>query len=246
MKSSPGNRLSTPVGMGFAAFGAGPSGKWRKALTFAKSVAAVQVRLKQSALFATGDEKRKGADKYLSTLRSGVKHADTILRMMGTGSGAKRAAQEAAKHIASGDVVLEVSVAEADKLELWQQGDADLATEEKMRERQALRYDRRVLEVLQAIWEAAQRSMQSGGDGSASTLSKEGHCLMLKRVYRVMIGKYDEAEAERAIAEDWMRDAKGSDSLSRRRFQDAFFELADTWTRGISSYECTRTPGRHV
>jgi len=95
----------------------------------------------------------------------------------------------------------------------------------------------RSLEVLQAFWEAAQRSMQSGADGSASTLSQDGHRIMLKRIYRVMIAKYDETEADEAIAEDWERDAKGAEALTRRRFQDAFFELADTWTRGICAYE---------
>jgi len=218
--------------------GAGLGGRWKKVRSLTKSVALMHSRLKDSDSLSLTDEKRRRAANYMDKLKAGVRHADSVMRVFGAQSGAKRAAEEANQLISSGTIVAEVSTdSDLEKLEMWQQGDASLATEEKVRERQKLRYDRRVLEVLQAFWEAAQRSMQSGTDGSASTLSKDGHAIMLKRVYRVMIGNYNAADAEKAIAEDWMRDAKGSDSLSRRQFQDAFFELADTWTCGICSYE---------
>lgn len=104
-----------------------------------------------------------------------VQHADSIIRTLGAKSKAAEAARAAAAAMSSGSVVTEVTdEAQLESLEFWEQGDASLATEEKMRERQALRFDRRVLEVLQAFWEAAQRSLQSGGDVYGDTLHREG------------------------------------------------------------------------
>lgn len=51
---------------------------------------------------------------------------------------------------------------------------------------------------------------------------------MMRRIYRVMIQDYVGLEAEATIAMDWEHDAQGNDTLSRKRFCDAFFELADT------------------
>lgn len=93
-----------------------------------------------------------------------------------------------------------------------------------------------MLEALQAFWEAAQRSVHSG-DPDSDELHQEGHAIMLRRIYRVMIKQFDAADAEKTIAEDWKSDSKGAPTLSRRRFCDAFFELADTWTAGISGHE---------
>ena len=54
-----------------------------------------------------------------------------------------------------------------------------------------------MLEALQAFWEAAQRSLQSGGDASAAYLHQEGHAIMLRRIYRVMIKEFDAADCEK-------------------------------------------------
>ncbi|KOO22721.1 hypothetical protein Ctob_008296 [Chrysochromulina tobinii] len=202
----------------------------------------MQKSLKESQALVLKDAARKGASNYMLTLRMGVKHADSVVRTFGAHPAAKKAAAEARELLSEGGrVVAEVATAEdLQKLELWQQGDSSLATEQKMLERHKLRFDRRVLEVLQAFWEASQRSIQSDDRGDAcEVLSKEAHANMLKRVYRVMIKNYNEVEAEQSIAEDWVRDAKGKDWLTRKQFQDALFELADTWTRGICPYEYT-------
>lgn len=67
---------------------------------------------------------------------------------------------------------------------------------------------------------------------------------MLRRIYRVMIKAYDEADADRAIAQDWLNDTKGAETLNRKRFCDAFFELADTCERLPCSRLCFRWPRR--
>ena len=41
----------------------------------------------------------------------------------------------------------------------------------------------------------------------------------------------------RHIEEDWKADSAGESSLTRTRFGDAFFQLADTWTHGVCARE---------
>jgi hypothetical protein len=165
-------------------------------------------------------------ERYMRLLRAGAKHGDAVVRAFGAKSRTQAMRLEAEAHMASGAVIMEVeSAEEVDAIPLWMQGDASLQTEEKLRQRQQLRYDRNVLRVLQKWWEAAQRSLQSGGDLSADTLHEEGHAMMLRRIYRVMIQGYNDDEAAKTIAEDWRNDTKGEAGLSRRRFCDAFFEL---------------------
>ena len=62
--------------------------------------------------------------------------------------------------------------------------------------------------------------------------------MMLKRVYRVMINEdFNEDDRNKAIADDWISDTHGGDTLSRKQFGDAFFEMTDLWTAGISAHE---------
>ena len=221
--------------------------RWHKVSNFARSLAKMKRRLTSSvalggkgALAAWGKSETKSSnhDRYMAKLRAGAKHGEAILRSMGFDTKVKKALTAEEESMVSGTVTTVVeSEADLEKLEMWQQGDASLATEEKMRERQKLRHDRRVLEALQAFWEAAQRSLHSGGDPNANELHQEGHAIMLRRIYRVMIKNFDPVDAEKTIAEDWKNDSKGAPTLSRKRFMDAFFELADTWTAGISGHE---------
>ena len=216
-----------------------------------KSLAAMLARLKTSAALtqppAAVDERRSSMacsgqgratrSKYLQTLRNGVKSAP-VARALTAHLQVRLEAEASQQALESGAVVHTVTnELELASIEYWKQGDASLAAEEKMAERQALRYNRKLLEVLQAFWEAAQRSLQSGGDVSASHLHREGHAIMLRRIYRVMIKDFDPVDCEMSIADDWRRDSKGHDSLSRKAFCDAFFELADVWTAGISALE---------
>ena len=200
---------------------------WQKASNFAKSLGKMQRQLKASRalMLGLGAAAAGSHSKYMAKLRAGAKHSSSIMRILGAKTTASSAANDAADVMRAGIAVTDVdNDDELAKLEMWQQGDASLATEEKLRERQALRHDRRVLEALQAFWEAAQRSLHSGGDPNANELHQEGHAVMLRRIYRVMIRTFDPADAEKTIAEDWRNDCKGAPTLSRKRFCDAFFE----------------------
>ena len=129
-----------------------------------------------------------------------------------------------------GMVVTEAaSATELAAIEMWKQGDASLATADKFRQRQALRYDRRVLEELQLFWRTAQRDLREHGDAAADSLDRTGYVAMMRRVCIVMLGP--EEEFENAILEDWHRDARGMDTIPRERFCDAFFEVPRHRTR---------------
>ena len=175
--------------------------------------------------------------KYTQLLRHGAKTSPAV-RAFAVQGEVKRKEEAHQLALESGEVIHTVSdESELENVEFWQQGDVSLATKDKLAQREELRYHPRVLEALQSFWEAAQRSLQSGGDASASELHREGHAIMLKRIYRVMIKHFDQDDCDRCIADDWKRDTKGKDVLTRKAFCDAFFELADTWTTGICGHE---------
>ena len=211
-----------------------------------------------------GAEAASGHGKYVQKLRTGTKagmnliHSDVAVKV-------KTAAEQrrAAADIAAGIVTTEVTDSSAlDQLELWQQGDESLYTDAKLEKRLKLRRDRRVAHSLQLFWEAAQRgdydeaaradagaapgpAVGKGGDdggnggdaGDAGTISFAGYSNMYRRLYRVILKRYDAADAAKSIAADWRNDAKGGSKLPRRAFCDSLFELADMWTAGICPYE---------
>ena len=102
-----------------------------------------------------------------------------------------------------------------------------------------------------------------GGQVATATLERDGYFLMYSRIFRVLLEEFDDEAAEEEIGADWDNDTAGEDeahaargdgawrggtegggrgqarprSLTRERFGDALFELADTWTHGVSASE---------
>jgi hypothetical protein len=126
--------------------------RWQTALTFAKHLKLMCKILEKSRAVQADDPGSRHAH-YLQLLRAGTKHGGSMLRAFTAAGKAKSAANVASGLLASGQVVTEATAEEIDNVPLWMQGDASLATEEKMKERQALRYDRYVLTALQRWWE---------------------------------------------------------------------------------------------
>ena len=120
----------------------------------------------------------------------------------------------------------------------WQQGDMELHTEDNLERRAQLRSDKAVLEVLQDWWLTAQHSMRSENQWSkGTTLGRDDYVRICVKIYKAMIQDYDEAEALECAQDDWRNDCKGEEELSRERFMDAMFELADVWTKTIDAAE---------
>lgn len=104
---------------------------------------------------------------------------------------------------------------------MWQQGSAELYTEELVGKRAAARLDPGVIDVLQKWWDTARRSMLA----STLEVTEEPYIIMMKKIYRVVIEEYDEEDATACACDDWARDAKGRAGLTREMFMDSLFEL---------------------
>lgn len=155
----------------------------------------------------------------------------------------------------SGGAVTEVeSQAAAEELEWYQQGNIELYTAERLKQRARLRRDPRVAESLEMWWQAALRGDLSegsraldgevtgqgnGGIDHASSIGFGGYTAFLSRVYRVILRDFEAVEAGMAIEKDWVQDSRGAERLTRTRFLDSLFELADMWTAGICPYQYT-------
>lgn len=151
---------------------------------------------------------------------------------------AARAATEAG---AAKGVVTEVSSArQAAKLERWQQGDLELYTKENLRKRYQLRHHPDVLHELQLYWETLVRSAffaRTLPGTNETVLLRQDYVRFARKIYKAMIETYDEMEATASANEDWERDCKGEPHLTRERFGDAMFELADVWTETMAAAE---------
>lgn len=63
----------------------------------------------------------------------------------------------------------------------------------------------------------------------AGSPARTGYVLLFRRVYRLLIEHWDEHDATATVEEDWANDTSGSAAatLTREKFFDALFELAD-------------------
>ena len=158
---------------------------WAKLRSFAQALTEIYKALGQASILKPPEPPLRGTSmhshsEYLEKLRKGVK-GNMALFAFDVQAKARGAREEAQQLIEVGGVVTCVEdVADLENVAYWQQGDAAFSTKERMAERQALRYHPRVLGALQMYWEAAQRSLHSGGDLSANELHQEGHHLMLR------------------------------------------------------------------
>ena len=184
---------------------------------------------------------------YLAKLRGGVRMASHAKHNQWESRESKRrTAAEAHKLVKDGTVVLEQK--DGDDAAFWQQGDMSLYTEENLAKRFKLRFEPRVLAVLQQFWDAALSSVKQlssttstmgrfDGSGSAPVLGREGYAIMMRRVYRILLKTWDASDAEKTIAEDWLSDTRGADGLTREGFCDSLFELIDNWSKGTTAEE---------
>ena len=72
---------------------------------------------------------------------------------------------------------------------------------------------------------------------SSRRLVKESYVAISLKLYRAMMEEYDEEDALATAEEEWGTDSDGKDSIGRAAFQAAIFEMADSWTSGVSVEE---------
>ena len=129
------------------------------------------------------------------------------------------------------------SESELDALPYWKQGNKSLYDAQVVQVRYELRRHRLVLAALHEWWRAALRSLQSGGDAEACTLSESQYTLLSQRLYAALIPTLDTADALACAASEWQADSKGEAAMGRGLFLDAIFEIADTWCRTAEAEE---------
>jgi len=145
----------------------------------------------------------------------------------------------------SGKVIAVVDSAKAlDAIPIWQQGDTDLVTEEKLIERRKLRDHILVVEVLEAFWEVVEHTGLTPPDTEVidgeRMLTRDGYKRLYERAYKLLLDAWDPEDAEKTIADDWAEDSDGKPGLPKVAFCDGLFELADVWTSGIDAAEYAR------
>lgn len=136
--------------------------------------------------------------------------------------------------LAEGSVVLERGVDE-DAMAFHLQGNIELNTAINLKARMKHRAAPRIVQVLRIWRDTALRSECSSLE--SPSISREGHAMCLRPVYRALMEEYDPGEADSAIAEDWEADSRSQGQLSSVAFGDAIFELADVWTMGLEEDE---------
>jgi hypothetical protein len=135
-----------------------------------------------------------------------------------------------------------------EKLQYWDQGDALLYEKDALARRIALRRHPLVRGALHRWWETALRSVQTGtagrrpakgeadgagGEVQVTRIKPWQYRLVMHKVYKALVEEWNPEAADACALEDWERDSKGGEDMTRELFNDALFELADVWTHGI-------------
>ncbi|KAL1496583.1 hypothetical protein AB1Y20_014188 [Prymnesium parvum] len=135
----------------------------------------------------------------------------------------------------SGTTVTEVGDPDAlAEVPYWNQGNAELYTDEALRARHTLRRHPRIQEKLGQWWTMLLRSSQgSNGAKLKDSVGKKDYCWLLCLLYKALLDPFDLDEARESAEEDWEQDTRGHPAMTRHLFMDAMFELVDMWTTNI-------------
>ena len=141
------------------------------------------------------------------------------------------------RKVLEGGVVTAVEKEEdAEALYFWQQGNPDLYTSEMLGQRYSNRLHPDVWQVLHDCWwMTAIRSVPraSHDEPLPHRLPKEIFVRIMVLICKALLEqeeKWDYEEAVRLAVDTWKVDSRGLVSMNQTMFNDALFELADTWT----------------
>ena len=60
---------------------------------------------------------------------------------------------------------------------------------------------------------------------------------LMKRIYKVLLPLYREEEMNREVAQEWINDARGQQSMNLIMFQKMLFRIAHSWATHIDIQE---------
>ena len=122
--------------------------------------------------------------------------------------------------------------------------DLKINSPESVQRRMDLRTHPLVVEALDAWWQTAESSMEeqykaapAGVKPRVGELQQEQYVIIMRKISKALLEKYDEEEADATAREDWESDRRGHDFLDAELFKDGIFELADLWTNTVSGAE---------
>ena len=75
--------------------------------------------------------------------------------------------------------------------------------------------------------------MQPGVDRTTDEISKDQYIELMKRVYKVLLPLYREEEMAREVAQEWIHDARGKETMNMTKFQKLLFRIAHSWATHI-------------
>ena len=147
--------------------------------------------------------------------------------------------------------------AEIAKLRWHEQGDDEMQTEQMLSVRASLRRDKLVLAELNVWWEAAltgsfaaaklaaldssyEDQLDERGSTPTTAISKRRYVAIMTKISLALLEDdepRDLEDARQQACEAWDEDSRGHHTLSRMRWLDSIFELADTWTKTVENVE---------
>lgn len=212
--------------------------RWRRLRIYIRTklatCRALQLNVKGLALLGNFH----GAKAYLRKLRVGVvQRANT--QSLHIDVQIEKQAQEVQQLMQQNKVVTQH---EGDRsgVAMWQQGDASLATKDKLRARKILRRHEMVFEALNCFWKCVLRTegrqpwvVSHPDDPEEKIVTRVAYESIMSRAYKVLLQVWDPDDAFSSIAEDWETDSQGGPGLSRAAFGDALFQIADMWVTAI-------------
>ena len=207
------------------------------------------IRIRLAAAFALQPEHETftNANNYLRKLRVGVRvrpQAEQVLVDVRVRQQAEQVKRLREQQL----IVFEGSEEFLATIPQWKQADESLATEEKLRERQALKRAESIRCVTGAFWGVCMRTAgfwtertDALGGFSEMLATREAYECLFLRVYKVLMPEWDMQDAVHSVAEDWESDcAHGEPGLGFGPFCDALFEIADLWVPVIDAGEYAR------
>ena len=169
---------------------------------------------------------------YLRKLRIGVKASQSLSDSF-INSRVNVQFAEGERAIKEGHAITDIESPSEETIAFWKQADASMHTKHAIRMRLELRRHPMVRESLHNFWSAL---MSAGFDAgqTPSELNFSAYAVMMKAIYGELIGSVElgAEDLEKSIADDWSRDCKGNDCLTRELLLDSMFELVDVWEHG--------------
>lgn len=120
------------------------------------------------------------------------------------------------------------------KISMLKQGNLEFYSNDNLIYRKMLRNSKPTVEMLKVWWKACDPLKEKDG-----TLGKRAYLALDVKIQKALNRHFEASRAWEIAERDWIRDAKGEETIDEKRFNDAIFELADMWTDSVKQKDYT-------